>query len=214
MTAEPLRLLLVVFALCLTCAGTWWSRPVQAAPEPAPVPRRWEFDVIPSPLRFAVVDVPGVGPRAYVYLTYKVVNHGAHDQLFAPTLELATDHAVEPVRSGRDVPLAVTRELLSRLNNPYLEDQISIVGTLLRGPENAREGLAIWPAPSLRLTDVAVYLGGFSGETTTLDIPGPDGTIQRKTLRKTLMLRFRMPGEIDPAAPVAYAPYETRWIMR
>ncbi|MEX2219402.1 MAG: hypothetical protein WD749_11680 [Phycisphaerales bacterium] len=204
--------LLLLGGVALVFAGA--SAPVMAAPEPSPVPKRWEVEFQPGPLRMAVVNVPDAGPRAFVYLTYKVTNNGAHDLLFAPTFELACDDMGGTLRSGRDVPVAVTRAILERLSNPLLEDQISIVGTILRGPENAKEGLAVWPLPQMRMAEMTVYAGGFSGETTTLELPGADGQPEKKILRKTHMLRYRLPGEIDPGNGEEYLPFESRPIMR
>lgn len=184
-----------------------------AAPEPAPIPKRWQLDAEVSHLRMSVVDLPD-GPRAFFFLTYKVTNNSPADLLFAPAFELATDD-MAVLRSGRDVPVAATNIMLERLENPLLMDQISIVGTLLRGEENAKEGLVMWPVPALFQSEVIVYAAGFSGETTTLDLPSPvTGKLERKVLRKTLMLRYRLPGVLNPAAGADLEPVETRWIMR
>jgi hypothetical protein len=179
-----------------------------AAPEPDPVPRRWQLDIETGPLRCAVVDVPGVGPRSYFYLTYRVTNNSGEDLLFAPSFELATQEEV--LRSGRNVPLEVTRTLLQSCQNEFLQDQIGIIGQLLQGKENARDGIVIWPANDLNVEDVAIYAAGFSGETATVIAPD---TKQKFILRKTLMLRYKVSGELNPrgAIPLAEPP---RWIMR
>jgi hypothetical protein len=235
-----------------------------AAPEPAPIPRRWQLDVETSPLRATVVDLPGTGSRAYFYMTFKVTNNSTTDVLFAPAFELATDD-MALLRSGRDVPVGVTNEIKNRLQNPLLEDQISIVGTLLRGAENAKEGLVIWPVPAEHQFEVTVYAAGFSGETATVEVPmaaattataplasaarvqpaptlpqparasatvpvadppaakpgQPKGAAaaapsktEKKVLRKTLMLRYRLPGDLQPGRDAPMEPIESRWIMR
>lgn len=197
-----------------------------AAPEPAPIPRRWQLEVEPSPLRTVVVETPGIGPRAYFFLTFKVTNNSTADLLFAPSFELATDD-MQVYRSGRDVPVVVTNRIKDLLQNPLLEDQISVVGTLLRGEENAKEGLVIWPVPELHGSELAVYCAGFSGETVTLEVPVPlplqaaagSGTnaqpkTEKKILRKTLELRYRLPGDLHPGSDEPLRPYEKRWIMR
>jgi hypothetical protein len=183
-----------------------------AAPEPSPVPRRWQLDVECSPLRTIVLNVNGES-RAYWYLAYKVTNNSKDDVLLAPMWELSTDTG-SVSRSGREVPVSVTREIMNRLDNPYIEDQIGIVGNLLRGPENAKEGVVVWPATELHLSEVRIYGAGFSGENTTIEIPGANGTKEKKVLRKTLMLRYSMPGDVAPGNGAEYSPDQTQWIMR
>ena len=185
-----------------------------AAPEPDPIPRRWQLAIEPGPLRVATVDVEGQGPKAYFYMTYTVTNTTDQDLLFAPSFDLANDQG-DLQRSGRNVPAAVTRELLTRLENPYLEDQISIVGNLLQGEANAKDGLVAWPVETLSASEMSVYAAGFSGETRTVDIRHPrTGQPARHTLRKTLMLRFQTPGELRDQGSRPLEMTERRWILR
>jgi hypothetical protein len=184
------------------------------APEPAPVPKRWQLEIETSPLRLTTVQLPGGEQRAYFYLTFKVTNNTATDLLFAPSFELATDELVV-LRSGRGVTGAATAELIERMQNPLLMDQIDVVGTLLRGEENAREALVAWPMPATFQSEISVYCAGFSGETATVEVPDPvSGKTEKKLLRKTRELRFRLPGELSAAAGLELVPVEERWIMR
>ena len=182
----------------------------QAAPEPAPVPKRWQLDLRPGPLRLAIVDVDGLGPRAYFYLTYTVVNNSGQDLQFAPSFELATDDG-ELVRSGRDVPSEVVQELQRRLKNDLLEDEIRIMGSLLQGEEHGKEGLVVWPAQSLKVDEIVVYAAGFSGETRR--IPRPDSG-EEVTLRKVMMLRHASPGELTGRGAEPFERTVERWILR
>ena len=130
---RPTSLVRAICMLFLALGGLWLlGATLGLAPEPDPIPRRWELMIEPGPMRIATVDIPDVGPRTYFYLTYKVTNTSDHDLLFAPAFELATDHG-DVLRSGRDVPAAVTKNLKDSLGNKSLEDQISIVGNLLQG---------------------------------------------------------------------------------
>jgi|SRR5579862_9235580 len=222
------RRLIAVPALALAACGLISTTAPAAhalAPEPAPVPKRWQIDIETSPLRLTVVDVPGQGQRAYFYMTFKATNNSANDLLFAPAFELATDDMIV-LRSGRDVSGAATTELIERMQNPLLEDQIGIVGTLLRGEENAREALVAWPMPATFQSEIVVYCAGFSGETATVEVPNPASLMasssttpvpvkmEKKTLRKTWMMRYRLPGELNAAAGLELTPFESGWIMR
>jgi hypothetical protein len=186
--------------------------PARAAPEPDPIPSRWELDVTVGPLRLASVETPGGEPAAFFYLTYKVVNNSGEDLLFAPSFDLSLDGEV--LRSDRNVPPDVTDELLDRLDNPLLEDQIGMLGPILQGDENAKYGLVVWPATNLSANDIAVYMAGFSGETATLEMVDPEtGEPRRIVLRKTFMVRYFTPGELRPS-PRPFTPTVDRWIMR
>jgi hypothetical protein len=183
------------------------------APEPDPIPRRWQLSIEPGPLRIATVSTDD-GPKAYFYLTYKVTNTSGGDLLFAPSFDLATNNG-DVLRSGRDVPATVTKSLLDTLGNKYLEDQISIVGNLLQGEGNAKEGLVVWPANNLHLTDLEVYAAGFSGETKSVEtVDAKTGKTTKATVRKTLQIRYQTPGEIRDQGSKPFEVLEKRWVMR
>lgn len=205
--SAPLASIACIGGLC--AAAVVLAPPALAAPEPSPIPKRWQLEINASPLQTAVI-----GGRSYFFLTYRVTNNSPQDLLFAPAFELSTDEG-DLLRSGREVSVGVTREILNRLADPLVEDQISIVGTLLRGPENSKWGVVIWPMPQQLLNEVAVYCAGFSGETAPVEVPNPvTGKKEKKLLRKSWMIRYRMPGVLKPSDGTAFDPAENRWIMR
>jgi len=168
------------------------------APEPDPVPERWQLDLEVGQLRVTTVPTRE-GPRPFFYLTYQVTNNSGEDLLFAPMWELATDDG-EMRRSGLGVPRDVTRHLLARFDNPLLNDQLSMLGRLLQGRENAKQGLVIWPAEDLDVDTVQVFAAGFSGEFRSYMVPDPQnpGEMTRFVLRKTRSLTYCTPGELRP----------------
>jgi hypothetical protein len=138
-----------------------------------------------------------------------VTNNSGQDVLLAPIWELSTGSG--PIeRSGRGVPLSVSKQLAESTQNPYIEDQISIVGMILQGQDNAKEGVVIWPVNREDVDSLTIHAAGFSGETATVIRPD---TKDKVVLRKSFMLNYQAPGslkgQIDPL-PVA----ERRWIMR
>lgn len=188
--------------------------PAIGAPEPDPVPRRWQLDLEIGPMRVATVEVRGGGPRSYLYLTYTVANNSGQDLLFAPAFDLATDEG-EVIRSGVGVAHEVVRALLNRLDNPFLEDQIGIIDILLQGEENAKEGIVIWPLNDLNVSELNLFAAGFSGETATVDVTNPrTGQPSRMVLRKTLMVRYRVPGELLDLGDRPLDVTDRSWIMR
>ncbi len=204
----PRRAVLAFLALAVAFAIV--AQPtVMAAPEPEPIPRRWQLRVEPGDLRIATVETAS-GPRAYLYMTFKVINASGEDRDFAPSFELATDTGTIR-RSGRDVPREVTETLLSKIGSPLVTDETGVQGRLLQGPENAREALVIWPADDLQASEYNVYLIGFSGETKAISRPD---TGQSVILRKTLMLRHEGTGRLDPTSGRPLPRVQERWILR
>lgn len=188
--------------------------PALAAPEPDPIPRRWQLTLDMGPMRLITIETPGGEPRAYFYLTYRVTNASGSDILLAPMFEMVGGDG-QIRRSGRDVPADVTRAILEHLDNPFLQDQISIIGLILQGAENAREGLVIWPADDLKPGELTVYAAGFSGEMRKIEVPDPaTGKPSTITLRKTMMVRYEVPGEIDRRGDRPLDVLEQRWILR
>jgi hypothetical protein len=191
-------------------AAAMTAMTAMSPPEPEPIPRRWQLDIDVGPLRVATFDVKDQGRQAYFYLTYTVTNNSGEDLLFAPSFELAMDHQV--LRSGRQIPLEVTKKLLDQTQIPQIEDQISIIGQLLQGKENAKHGLVVWPANELATLDLTLYAAGFSGETATVERPDNK---EKVVLRKTLMVRYASPGDLSQNGqdPIPTAE-PSRWIMR
>jgi hypothetical protein len=180
------------------------------APEPDPVPRRWQLDMDPGALRMATFDIPNIGPRRFFYMSYVVTNNSGQDLLFAPAFDMANGEG-EVIRSGRDVPLMVTQKLLEQAKDVFIQDQIGIIGEIRQGQENAKHGLVIWPANDLRPNEVVVYVGGLSGETAT--VTSPDGK-QKFVLRKTMKLDFQSPGDLTTQGAQALPLGAKSWIMR
>jgi hypothetical protein len=191
--------------------------PAIAAPEPDPVPRRWQLSIEPGAMRVMKATLTakdGVQEtRQYYVLTYKVSNNTGQDLLFTPSFELATDEG-DLLRSGRDVPADATKAIMDALENELLQDQVSIVGMLLQGEENAKEGVVIWPVPRDHVRQLEVYANGFSGETQAMEVYDPaTQAMKRVLLRKTLQIRYTPLGEVQTSSeplPVL----EQRWIMR
>lgn len=185
---------------------------VSAAPEPNPVTTAWEFTFENGPLRLAWVDT-GNGPHPYFYLTYRITNYSGKDLKFIPDVTLVTSES-HVLKAGRDVSGAVTEEIMKRLDNPLLESQYDIVSDVLEGPENARDGVVIWPADDLDVDELTVFFAGLSGEYESYVVGRNTTDPRRYSLRKTLMLRYATPGDISRQGSTPFELAEKRWVMR
>jgi hypothetical protein len=180
---------------------------VLAYPTPSAVPLRWELNFIPGELRLYHHQP---NDRHYWYFTYMVENRTGREQTWAPRFTLFTD-AGEILSSGEGVTLEVTRSIMSMLGNELLMNQYEIIGELLQGREHAKEGLVVWPARNLNITELSLFISGASGETARVTDPL---TGEELLLRKTLQRDYVVPG--NPAARGS-RPLELssqRWIFR
>lgn len=201
-------LILIAAALGLTAAS------VALPPEPNPIPVRWQLDLDVGPLRVASVETPGQGPMLYYFLTYTVTNNTDQDILLAPSFELATETGTNVV-AGQGVPAVVTQTILDRLDNPLLNDQVGMIGVLRRGEAYARDGLVVWPVRDNEADEARVYMAGFSGETTRIEvIDRESGDPRDVVLRKTLMAVHEIPGHVDGRGNAPIERVVNRWIMR
>lgn len=184
------------------------------APEPDPIPRSWQLDFKPGDLRLARVQKADGSVAAYFYMSYRVTNKTGEDVLLAPSFELA-DGEGNVYRSGRGVPLDVSDKIRKELGNSLIEDQISILGMLLQGDENAKDGLVIWPANSMTSSELTVYAAGFSGEVKFVSAMNPK-TKQREQVAtyKTMKLKYKSGGDMSNRGSEPFSVIEQTWIMR
>ena len=148
----------------------------------------WELDFQPGPFRLYVDPNDG---QTYWYFTYTVANRTDRDRMWAPRLEVFTDGG-KILRSGRNVPSRVSRQMRKLLGDPLLEDQNRIIGELLVGRENARSGLAVWPANDLNVTEISLFVAGLSSDYKIVDHPI---TKEQVRLQRTLRREYLVPGD-------------------
>jgi len=201
---------LVLPALILAAVLASTQRSTFAYPEPSIVPRSWEFDFeIDKPRAIAVKDVSGK-LSWYWFITYKVTNNTQQERLFIPETTIATDEG-DILTPGRNVPFNVFDAIKKKVGNTLLENPSDIVGRILQGEDNARESVIIWPALDHHVSEVKVFMGGLSGETTVIKNPR---TGENVLMSKTLMLTYKTPGK--PLRPQQQTVIESRrdWVMR
>ncbi|MFB0986314.1 MAG: hypothetical protein QMB94_08430 [Phycisphaerales bacterium] len=182
----PACALLIATAMAMVVGMT-------TAPAPASVPVSassldWQLDLAPGDLRLYVDPVDG---RRYWYFTYTVTNQTERDLVFAPRIELFMDSG-EVLRSGRGVPSRVIGQLKKLLGNPLLEDQNRIIGDLRVGKENARTGIAVWPAEDQDITEVTLFFQGLSSDRKVVKHPKTD---QPVSLYRTLRREYVVAGD-------------------
>lgn len=210
--------------------------PVGTGPSPSPVPLSWEiqFDFL-EPRRIEVQAPGDSGPRAYWYLVYTATNTSDRTQRFFPTFQLVT----QDLRTI-DTDMGIHRLVFDAINerhrrtHPYLRHPTEAIGEIRSGDDHSIESVAIWRADEISGNSFTIYVAGLSGENRVLPNPrydpkapeeqrvtGPDGKermVQSNprffTLRKTLEIRYTLPGSEDLRDFAEPQRVLTRWIMR
>ena len=221
--AAPVRTLVAVIALA---SGAFLVSPAAAGeapgagtyPVPSIYPKAFQFKFEHGlPTRIVVDLHDGQSPHAFWYLVYTVTNDSDQEQAFLPVLELYTKDG-QAFRSDDHVKPAVFHAVAKREKNDLLESQYGIGGELRLGPDQARDGVAIWPEPSAEMGSFSIYVSGLSGEYAFLkdaagsDVKGPDGN--PVILRKSLQLNYLIRGdEVYPGEDAVNENAES-WVMR
>ena len=202
---------------CLFITGPV-SAEVGRHPEPNPYPLSWELKFQSELPRRIAVEVPGERlPKAYWYITYKVVNLTDRERMFLPVFEMLTDDG-RVLRSDRSIPPTVFEAIKARVGNPLLQSATKVAGPLLVGEDQVKYGVAIWEEPAPRVPGFTVFVAGLSGETATPT--GPDGKPildkdgQPVVLRKSLVLKYTTRGDEFYAGEDKIERTTRVWVMR
>jgi len=204
------------------------------APEPFEVPTTWELTFDFSPPQPITVTLPGKKkPVTFWYMLYSVTNMTRNpetgrgtDQNFIPEFVLYTNTGQTAV-SNRRLPNGVFDAIKKRHNNPLLKDHTEIIGKLLYGKDNAKDGVAIWPDFDAKTGSFDVFVGGLSGETAELKLPRPVTVTETDVngiettevkykiiLHKSLQLGFSVKGETGNRTYAKAKPTGKKWVLR
>ena len=187
------RLLLVCTVIC---SMLLWSQRIVAAPEPSIVPVSWQLEMTTQPLRRINVHWRGQSaPTTYWYLLYQVVNNSQQEIEFVPTFHLTTPSG-QVVRDSPDPNIFARIKQLH--GQALLENSVEIIGPLLQGEDNARDGVAIWSSVEPEADAFTIYAGGFSGEAAVVKSPV---TGKRVLLRRNIRLHYGVPGDAINTRP-------------
>lgn len=181
-----------------------------AYPQPELVSQSWQLDITYGTPDAIAIPAPDGQVRWYWYLPYKVVNHSGADHLFLPEAVVLTDRG-QIIEVDRAVPASIFRAIQDRLNNPLLESPASVIGTILQGPDHAKESILVWRHPAQDTDAFTIFFAGLSGENKKTINPV---TGQPTLLRKTLQLDYITPGS-SPSPQIQTIQFKAMdWVMR
>jgi hypothetical protein len=205
-------------------------------PQPSPTTISWELEFrFLDPHRIEV-QLPGRRePEAYWYMVYTVKNTSGRTQRFYPTAQLVTEelHVIDTDMGINPLVFEAIKEQ-HKVTHPYLVHPTKAIGDLRAGEDYARESVFIWRPLDVKVNNFTVYVAGLSGETRyvpnpahdpdspeTIQVTGPDGrgrevAVNPKyfTLRKTLEIRYTLPGSPSTREHAQPERERVRWIMR
>jgi len=199
----------------------------KTAPRPALIPTKWEADIKverPFPIK---VFLPGQAKaKLFWYLRYTLTNRRREEiENFNATFDMYTETG-QIMRAGANVPLSVFEAVKKHHNDPLLKRDTN--GTLLKGSDNAKRGVAIWPDFDPDAGQFDIFISGLSGETADVPLPKPimvwkrdnitGKRVQVKTdklqLSKTLRIRCSVAGEASERIRSHVKMLSQTWIMR
>jgi hypothetical protein len=167
-----------------------------------------DLDFRPGTLRL-VTDAES-GARFWVF-TYTVANKTGKTQRFSPRFELLMGDGTI-LEAGRDVPVEAGRRVLRSVGSDQALDQFQIMGEILDGEANAREGVVVWPAKG-DSKEITMFVSGMSSAFDRVKDPatGKDAIIRRSWSRQ-----YSVPGSPDPrvASEASFDPIKDAWLMR
>ncbi len=196
----------------------------QVVPRPASADMgRWELDfTFHDPQRIRLT-LPGDDfATTFWYLLFRVENGTGRDIQFFPQAELVT-HSLEVVSGGDRISPSVYDAIRARhrATEPFLQEPRRVTGTLLQGPDNARHSMVVFRQFNLEDNEFTLYFSGLSGEIRQVQNPAFDSSVAVSednprlfTLRKTLAIKYRLPG--DPTTRGLAEPIRVsrEWVMR
>lgn len=198
---------LLPLAICLAFTAL-----VGAYPKPSPYPVTWELKFEYDHPKRLVITPPGAKePQAFWYVTYTITNPTRDEQKFMPVFEMMTEDG-RIVRGDKDIPTDVLTTIRIREKKPHLLSALDIAGNLRPGDDQAKDGVAIWREPMVRMGQFTIFVAGISGEAVVLEPKAPrkDKTI----LWKTLQIRYHMLGDDRHPGIQSVEFVDESWVMR
>jgi hypothetical protein len=179
-----------------------------AAPEPSVVPVSWELNFKHGPIERLQITQNGK-LNTYWFMRYTVINNTGKDILFTPDFQLMTNTG-QVQEAYKEVPADIFAKIKTLYKNELLESPHNIVGKLLQGEDNARDGVILFGGVDADTRNFKVFISGISGETAEVKDPKSGKPV---ILQKTLVLEYNVPGEAIGIEPVPE--YKgAKWVMK
>ena len=183
----------------------------------------WELKFsFADPQRISLT-LPGArDPATYWYMLYTVENDTDHDVPFYATAELVTA-SLQVIKGGEQISPTVYDAIKARhkITHPFMIDPSRVSGTLLQGEDNAKTSMVVFRQFNYEDNAFSIYFSGLSGEIKQQPNPSFDASQPESkknprtfTLRKTLEIKYELPGDETTRRLAKPIRRERRWVMR
>lgn len=162
------------------------------------------------PGSLSIVTDAESGQRFWVF-SYTIANKTGKTQRFSPRFELLMGDGVI-LSAGKDVPVDAARRVQRAAASAQAVDQFQIMGDILDGEANAREGFVIWPAKG-DAKDITLFVTGMSS---SFDRRTDPATGKDVIVRRSWSRHYTAPGVSDPrlSQEASFDPLKDAWLMR
>ena len=194
-----------------------------SAPAPGLIPQSWELEfTFHDPQRIVVHHAGSTEGTTYWYLLYSVTNRTDRDVDFHPTFELVTNSMQKSI-GGEEISTTVFEAIKVRHHGdyPFLIQPSRVSGKLLQGEDNTISSVAIFRQFDPGANQFVVYVAGLSGEVTRVSNPSFDPGHPESDdnppfffLRKTLAVRYVLPGDVQSRKVTRPTRVGRDWVMR
>ena len=208
-----------ILFLAVLLSVTWHC---QAAPMPAIVPGAslWTLETVYTTPGQIMVKVPGQRkPQRFWYVILTMTNRFVRDVPFYPQCDLMTE-TFNLTQAYRDTKGVVSKKIKKRHKKkyPFLESLEFADNRVLRGEDNARDMVIIWPDFDLEAKNISLFISSLSNETVVIDHPrnvrDENGKVKKIFLRKTLQLDYSITGDKTLRSKSGLVFKGQHWVMR
>ncbi|MCG3136541.1 MAG: hypothetical protein HJJLKODD_00375 [Phycisphaerae bacterium] len=192
-------------------------------PTPNKAPQSWELKFTFSDPERITLTLPGDHhPTTYWYIRYNVENDSGSDIQFFPAAELVSD-SLEVVLAGEQISPTVYDAIRQKhkTTDPFMVDPGQILGTLLQGEDNQKSSIFVFRQFNLQDNSFSIFISGLSGEIKRIQNPSfvasqPDSETNPRlfTLRKTLEVKYQLPGDPRTREEIHPVRISREWVMR
>ena len=183
----------------------------------------WELKFSFSDPQRISLTLPGAPqPATYWYMLYTVENDTDRDVPFYATAELVTA-SLQVIKGGEQISPTVYDAIKARhkITHPFMIDPSRVSGTLLQGEDNAKTSMVVFRQFNREDNAFSIYFSGLSGEikqqpNPSFDARQPESKKNPRTftLRKTLEIKYDLPGDETTRRLAKPIRRERGWVMR